>query len=367
MLCFAVLAMVLGGLAASCVEGQEANSPPAIGAILLLEEEGKAGYLAMEEIRHGVTEPISAGGSQYIKSCMLSGGVAERLSTIQKNIKKGTRLVVSMGKANEEAMFQAQIRYPEVMFLLLNGEPRGENGVYEAKANSSCVSYKEEQAGFLAGYAAVKEGYRKLEFCGGSEEPEVSRYGHGFIQGADFAAGQLELAPETVQIRCCYAGEEGAADVKGHMTTWYQDGVQLVFACDSACVEVTESVISAAEEEGGKVIGAAVDWSGVSAVVLGSVTNNWSDAVQSAVDILGKHNGHWDAERAGQTIALGTAEQGVALVATDPAWRFQRFSMEDYQWIMEKLSKGEIILKEGSSRERFLATTRCRVFDMGEG
>lgn len=47
------------------------------------------------------------------------------------------------------------------------------------------ILYAEEQAGYLAGYAAVNEGYTQLGFMGGIAVPAVIRYGYGFIQGAD--------------------------------------------------------------------------------------------------------------------------------------------------------------------------------------
>ena len=48
--------------------------------------------------------------------------------------------------------------------------------------------FQEDQAGFLAGYAAVKDGYTKLGFMGGMAVPAVIRFGYGFVQGAEFAA-----------------------------------------------------------------------------------------------------------------------------------------------------------------------------------
>ena len=40
--------------------------------------------------------------------------------------------------------------------------------------------FGEEQAGYLAGYAVVKDGYTKLGFLGGMAVPAVQRYGYGF-------------------------------------------------------------------------------------------------------------------------------------------------------------------------------------------
>ena len=56
------------------------------------------------------------------------------------------------------------------------------------------IAFKEEQCGYLAGYAAVKEGFTKLGFTGGGggTNPACCRYGYGFVQGADAAAKELD-------------------------------------------------------------------------------------------------------------------------------------------------------------------------------
>ena len=43
-------------------------------------------------------------------------------------------------------------------------------------ANTALITYKEEQAGYLAGYAAVYDGYKELGFLGGMAVPAVIRY-----------------------------------------------------------------------------------------------------------------------------------------------------------------------------------------------
>ena len=40
----------------------------------------------------------------------------------------------------------------------------------------------------MAGYGAVKLGYKHLGFLGGMSVPAVIRFGYGYVQGADAAA-----------------------------------------------------------------------------------------------------------------------------------------------------------------------------------
>ena len=53
--------------------------------------------------------------------------------------------------------------------------------------NVAPIAFAEEQSGYLAGYAVVKEGYTKLGFMGGGggTNPACCRYGYGFAQGAE--------------------------------------------------------------------------------------------------------------------------------------------------------------------------------------
>lgn len=60
---------------------------------------------------------------------------------------------------------------------MIDGVPHDENNTYATAANMVSVVFAEEEAGYMAGYAAVKEGYTKLGFMGGQALPSVKRYG----------------------------------------------------------------------------------------------------------------------------------------------------------------------------------------------
>ncbi len=77
--------------------------------------------------------------------------------------------------------------------MILDGSPHDEDMTDRTCGkNVKCIYYAEQEAGFIAGYSAVKmDGYRKLGFMGGMELPAVIRYGYGFVQGADYAAEEI--------------------------------------------------------------------------------------------------------------------------------------------------------------------------------
>ena len=112
-----------------------------------------------------------------------------RIDSIKQAIDKGAKTVVCPGFLFEDSVYEVQKQYPEVNFLLVDGQPHDASyTTYETTANTHCILFQEEQAGYLAGYAAVKDGYTELGFLGGQDVPAVIRYGYGFVQGADAAA-----------------------------------------------------------------------------------------------------------------------------------------------------------------------------------
>ena len=190
------------------------------------------------------------------------------LASIQKAVDKGAKFIVLPGSNFETAAYAAQSAYPDVDFLLIDGVPHDENGAYATASNMVSMVFAEEEAGYLAGYAAVREGYTKLGFLGGQEIPSVKRYGYGFVQGAAAAAAEKE---KKVEIRYQYTGSNDASDAaKDTAVAWYKDGTQVIFASGGS---INSSVIKAAEKvdkKKKKVIGSDVDQSELSDTVLTS-------------------------------------------------------------------------------------------------
>ena len=163
-------------------------------------------------------------------------------------------------------------QFTDVSFVFIDGYPVGEEADVKdspALKNIAGVAFKEEQCGYLAGYAAVKEGYTKLGFTGGGggDNPACCRYGYGFVQGADAAAKELN---EKVEMN--YSWQYGAnfsasPELQTMAAGWYQAGTEVIFACGGS---MFASVAAAAGAEEGKVVGVDVDQSGESPTVITS-------------------------------------------------------------------------------------------------
>ncbi len=290
-----------------------------------------------------------------------------RLAAIDSAVSGGAKGILCVGEAYASVIYEVQKLYSHVMFLLLDGEPRGgENQVYETAVNTHCVLFREEQAGFLAGYGAVREGYRSLGYCAGAETGRTMRYGYGFVQGADTAAADLGLSPGEVLLHYWYAGEDAAeVTVRDKMTGWYIKGVELVLGCDEQGVAVTEPLIAAAEAAGGKVM--VTDWDRYSAspAVLATAAKEYVGAVRGILRT--GTEGIWSSTQAGQTETLGVAEGGVALLGNAGLWQLERFSQADSRALLERMARGELAVDTGTSRDSLPATALCSLEEQGTG
>ena len=110
-----------------------------------------------------------------------------RLEQMDNAVNDGAKAIVVAGYLFGSSIAEAQTKYPDVQFLALDVSAF-DLGDSTAAANTALITYREEQAGYLAGYAAVYDGYKKLGFLGGMAVPAVIRYGYGFVQGAEAAA-----------------------------------------------------------------------------------------------------------------------------------------------------------------------------------
>ena len=262
---------------------------------------------------------------------------ASRVETITTAIEEnGATVIVCPGFMFAQAITDVQDKFPEVMFLGLDLT----TGDLTPSANTTLISYQEEQAGYLAGYAAVKDGYTKLGFLGGMAVPAVIRFGYGFVQGADAAAAEAGI---TVDIKHWYGNSFGPTDdVKVKMDSWYADGTEVVFACGGG---IYLSAIAAADAASGKVIGVDVDQSAESPLIITSATKGLGSSVGTALTALYENGGAaWPAEYAGQQKVLGAAEGGVGLPTAADSWRLETFTQDEYNAVYEKLVSGEIVV-----------------------
>ena len=247
---------------------------------------------------------------------------------------KGGAKTVFLSDSNFSAiMYTKQEEYPDVHFIFGDGAPTDEDGTVCIGPNTISLSIDEAQSGFLAGYAAVRDGYRNLGFIGGMAYASVVRFGYGFVAGADCAARELGLKKSDVQITYHYAGTFSATpEVLALASSWYQNGTEVIFACGGA---LGNSVMKAAENAGRAVIGVDRDQSGESPSVITSATKNMHGAVMYLLDYIQNNPA-----AGGETVHLDAAANSVSLPMETS--RFRTFTEEDYNAVYAKLAAREI-------------------------
>lgn len=263
------------------------------------------------------------------------------LSMIEQAVKAGAKVIVTPGFLFEEPIFLAQDMYPEVSFVLIDGTPHSADyKEFRTEKNVVGITYLEQQAGFLAGYAAVKDGYTQLGFMGGMAVPAVVRFGYGFVEGVNYAA--KEMGVKDIKLNYHYTGKfEATPEAKATAASWYKDGIQVIFSCGGA---LGNSVMAAAQEQNGKVIGVDVDQSSESETVITSAAKGLRPAV---VQMLTKFFAN--EFPGGQNLVLDASNEGVELPMSTS--KFAKFTQADYDAIFAKLVKNEITLSSDKTAD----------------
>lgn len=85
------------------------------------------------------------------------------LSLMDQAVKVGGKVLVCPGYLFEDAIYEAQDKYPDVKFVLIDGRPHSSDySDFRTGSNVYSILFAEGEVGFMAGYASVMEGYRKL-------------------------------------------------------------------------------------------------------------------------------------------------------------------------------------------------------------
>ncbi len=274
---------------------------------------------------------------------------AARIEQIEVAIDKGAKVVVCPGYLFETAIYAVQSDNPEVAFLLLDGTPHtADYSTFLTADNTHNVLYQEEQSGFLAGYAAVMDGYRDLGYVGGMAVPAVVRFGYGYILGADAAAAELELAQGDVTIKYYYANAFAGSDaLETKMDGWFNNGAtDVVFACGG---KLYTSVLAAAENStNGKMIGVDVDQVAEATsgkeVLISSAMKGLTVSVIDSLTQFYDNDMAWPAALAGQTAVLGAANDGIGLPTVEDSWGFTTFTVAEYDALFAELVSGDVVV-----------------------
>lgn len=299
--------------------------------------EGIVEYAEANDVTHKYYKPTAVTLDAYV-------------AAIELAISGGAEIVVTPGFLFENSIHKAQSLYPDVKFVLIDGSPHnvvdwGTMETYDGEApdftvaeNTISIFFQEEQSGFLAGYASVKEGFTSLGFMGGMAVPAVVRFGAGYVAGAYYAAVEDSVAnfafdPTRYEYLDTFAPSQ---DIVTQATAWYNGGVEVIHA---AAGGAGLSVMTAAENTDNVMVGVDVDQSNISDSVITSAMKGLAVAVQNALTdyFAGEFEG-------GQSITLGAAEDAVGLPTNAESFLFDNFTVAEYNTIFGKVSNGTVVV-----------------------
>jgi basic membrane protein A len=287
----------------------------------------------------GVKAFAEANGKTYNYYRPSEDSTDARIESISAAIDKGAKAVVLPGYLFGPAAMEVQGLYPDVTFILVDTDPGDDRDPANNAPNTNSIYFQEEQAGYLAGYAAVKDGYTKLGFLGGKAVPAVVRYGLGFVQGADAAAKELSIQ---VEIKYWYSDVFWPTDdIKIKMSGWFTEGTEVVFACGGG---IYVSALAAADEADRKLIGVDIDQGFLSERIITSAFKDLKASVELTLTKLYENGGILPADMQGALSVLGVNDNAVGLPTAPGSWRLTKYTVEEYNTLYEKLKSGEVVV-----------------------
>lgn len=275
----------------------------------------------------------------YYKPSSIS--LAERIKSLKLAIDRGYDVILCPGYALGEAIAEVAPSHPNVTFIGLDISEADFPSGFALTDNIIVYNYHEEIAGYLAGYAAVKEGFRKLGYLGGMEASAVIRFGYGYVQGIDAAAQELET---NVEIQYVYGGQFfGDSEIYKYIDNWYKGNkAEIVFSCGGS---IYTSVALAAKENNGYMIGVDSDQApiidrdyhegicitsamkGIKQTVIAKLNALYHSLIKDkGINYLG-------------LVSSENPEQNYVQLALDH-WRMKKFTIDDYKKLLEEIMNG---------------------------
>ncbi len=373
-----------GGEAAETTDGTEADASGTDMNIAMITDSGDITDQSFNQTTYESCKAwAEQNGAQFTYYKPDSDSDEARNASVDQAVAGGANVIVMPGYMFAAAIVSQSEMYPDVKFVALDvgagdicekgvGEGYDYNPAnydvteYYNTDNVYCCTYQEEISGYMAGYAAVKLGYKHLGFLGGMSVPAVTRFGYGYVQGIDAAAKELGIEGEVEVEYVCGGQFYGDADITAAMDTWYgTKGVEVVFACGGG---IFTSAVEAAVKVDGKVIGVdsdqapIIDQSGEGLTVTSAMKGLAATVNTVLTDIK---DGKWS-EYAGKIDNLGMVSENpeenfVQLPLGSTQWG-DGFTEDDYRALVKALYSGEVKVSNDITA---MPSTSVKVTDYG--
>lgn len=272
---------------------------------------------------------------------------ADYLKEIGNLYDAGFKFIITPGFKFETAIFQAQDKYTDAKFVLIDGAPHSGDFNPTVKENTVSIFFAEHESGFLAGVATaleLKEG--DVGFIGGMEIPPVQKFNWGFQQGIQYANENLGTNIGLKQENVLYQGSFDNVDAgKQIAAQMYDRGVKAIFAAAGGVGvgAINEAKTRAGAGEQVWIVGVDVDqyadgiYEGEKSVVL---TSAMKQIGQAAYDMIqDEKEGSFPG---GETLVFDAKNNGVGIPAENP--NLSEETVNTTAEVFEKIKSGEIVV-----------------------
>lgn len=274
---------------------------------------------------------------------------ADYLKEIQNLYDTEYKFIVTPGFKFETAIFQAQTKYPDAKFVILDGAPHSGDYNNVIAENTVSIMFAEHESGFLAGVATaleLKEG--ELGFIGGLEIPAVQKFNWGFQQGVAYANENLGTNMAIKEENVKYANSFSDIAVGQQLAaTMYDRGVKAIFCAAGGvgigAINEAKTRVSSGKEAW--VVGVDVDQyaDGIydkdnnKSVVLTSAMKKIDTATFDVIkaELDGKFPG-------GEQLVFDAKNDGVGIPVENP--NLSKETTDKVAEVFEKIKAGEVIV-----------------------
>ena len=255
----------------------------------------------------------------------------DRYDAMKAAADAGAKVIVCAGFMQGTALEKAAKEFKDVKFVFIDGWSLGLDNV-------AGIAFQEEQCGYFAGYAVVREGYTKLGFCGGGggTNPACCRYGYGFAQGAAAAAKEMGKKVELNYSWLYGSSFSASAELQTMADGWYSNGTEVIFACGGS---MFNSIVAAAAANDAFVVGVDSDQSFDSPTVITSALKGVGAAASWAI---GKaYDGTWS-QIGNNATSLGAKDGATGLPTA--TWSLKNYSVSQYEAQLADVISGKLVI-----------------------
>lgn len=251
---------------------------------------------------------------------------ADYVTNLEQAVDGNNDLILATGFPMQQALLEAAKNYPEQKFAIVDVD-YGD----ETPENVTCISFNEEQSGYVVGLVAGKMTKTNIVgFVGGMDNVVIKKFQVGYEAGVKAANPNAKVLSQYVN---SFADQAKGKSIASQM---YNNNADIIFACagDSGV-----GVLECAKETGKYAIGVDRDQNDIAPEnVLTSAMKQVNEGVYNVVENL--KNGTFEG---GKTLVFGLKEEGIGLApSTDKNVPQDVIDYVNEQ--IEKIVSGEIVV-----------------------